>query len=395
MFKTATNGSYNYHAVSANDNLAILSGERAHGGVALIWNHTIDNFITPIDTIESDRIVGIKCEFVNCRPLFILAVYLPSANHVLDKFKECFDYLWALYDSLSADGFVILLGDFNGDLGNSLGDKGKKGPNDRGLLLLNFANFFNICPINLLRRCKGPLESYNSHCGRYHSTLDYILLLNCLLNNIESAETFELDVDNTSDHLPILVNLRIPERIPIVLNSDSQSDFGPGVKQKVHWSNFSHETVTEKYVTPLVADLADLDLNQWNETETVFNTIIKLLLKHSYPLFSPGSNRNRKRKHGVYVRLPDDVKAARSQCKTAFDCWKQDQFADNSIVHDNYRSKRKDYHLALRKCLNQLEIDRVRKLCFAAKTDEKMFWRLLRAQRSSSQMSASLSMGDS
>ena len=91
------------------------------------------NFITPIDSIESDRIVGIKCEFVNCRPLFILAVNLPSANHALEEFKECFDYLWALYDSLSADGFVILLGDFNGNLGNSLGDKGRKEPNNRGL----------------------------------------------------------------------------------------------------------------------------------------------------------------------------------------------------------------------------------------------------------------------
>ena len=192
----------------ADDNPAILSGERAHIGVALIWNHTIENFIAPIDTIESDRIVGIKCEFVNCRPLFILAVYLTSAYHALEEFKECFDYLWALYDSLSTDGFVILLGDFNGDLGNSSGDKGKKEPNDRGLLSLDFANFFNICPINLLRRCKGPLELHNSHCGRYHSTLDYIFLPNCLLDNVDSAETFELDVDNTSDYLPILVNLR-------------------------------------------------------------------------------------------------------------------------------------------------------------------------------------------
>ena len=93
MFKIATDSSYNYHTVSANDNPAILSGDRAHGGVALIWNHTIDNFITPIDTIESDRIVGIKCKFVNCRPLFVLAVYLPSADHALEEFKECFDYL--------------------------------------------------------------------------------------------------------------------------------------------------------------------------------------------------------------------------------------------------------------------------------------------------------------
>ena len=229
--------------------------------------------------------------------------------------------------------------------------------------------------------------------GRYHSTLDYIFLINCLLNNIDSAETFELDVDNTSDHLPILVNLRISERILIALNLDSQSDSGPGVKQKVHWSNFSHGTVTEKYVTPLLADLIDLDLNESNETETVFNTITKLLLKHSYPLFPPGSNCNRKHKHGVYVRLPDDVKAARSQCKTAFDCWKQDQFGDNSIVHNNYRSKCKDYRLALHKFLNQLEIDRVRKLCLAAETDEKIFWRLLRAQHSASQMSAFLVNG--
>ena len=62
-----------------------------------------------------------------------------------------------------------------------------------------------------------------------------------------------------------------------------------------------------------------VDLNESNETETVSNTITKLLLKHSYPLSSPGSNRKRKRKHGVYVWLPDDVKAARSQRKTAFD----------------------------------------------------------------------------
>ena len=78
--------------------------------------------------------------------LFILAVYLPSSNHALEEFKECLNHLWAFYDSLSADGFVILLGDFNGDLGNSFGDKGKKEPNDRGFLLLDFADFFQHLP---------------------------------------------------------------------------------------------------------------------------------------------------------------------------------------------------------------------------------------------------------
>ena len=255
ILKTATDSSYNYHAVSANDNPPVLSGERAHGGVALIWNNAIDNFVTPLDTIDSDRIVGIKCTFANCRPLFILAVYLHSSNHALEEFKECLDYLWASYDSLSADGFVILLGDFNGDLGNSLGDNGKKEPNDHGLLLLDLANFFSICPVNLLKQCKGPLESFNSHCGRYHSTLDYIFLPNCLLNNIDSPETFDQDVDNISGHLPILVNLKFSERLAIDL--DCHCHCGSGAKRKIHWSNFSHETINVNYVTPLLVDVAN------------------------------------------------------------------------------------------------------------------------------------------
>ena len=239
--------------------------------------------------------------------------------------------------------------------------------------MLDFANFFNICPVNLLKQCKGPLESFNSHCGRYHSTLDYIFLPNCLLNNIDSPETFDQDVDNTSDHLLILVNLKFSERLAIDL--DCYNHFGSGAEREIHWSNFSHETINVKYVTPLLVDLTDFDMSESNDTETVTKIITNLLLKHSYSLSSPGSNRNRKRKHGVYVRLPDDVKVARSQCKIAFDFWKQ------------------DYRLALRNFLNHLEVDRVKKLCAAAETDEKLFWKLLKGQRSSSQMTAFLVNG--
>ena len=319
ILKTATDSSYNSHAVTANDNPPFLSGERVHGGVALIWNNAIGNFVTPLDTIDSDRIMGIKCTFANCRPLFILAVYLSSRTHALEEFKECLDYLWALYDSLSA-GFVILLGDFNGDLGNSLGHKSKKEPSDRGLLLLDFANFFNICPVNLLKWCKGPFESFNSHCGRYHSTLNYIFLPNCLLNNVDSPETFEQDVDNTSNHLPILVNLKFLERLAI--NLDCHHHFGSAAKRKIHWSNVSHEIINVQYATLLLVDLTEFDMSESNDTKTVTKTITNLLLQHSYSLSSPGSNFNRKRKHGVYIRLPDDVKAACSQCKIAFDFWK-------------------------------------------------------------------------
>ena len=136
------------------------------------------------------------------------------------------------------------MGDLNGDLGNSLGDKGLKEPNERGKLLLDFANYFNLCPINLLTICDGPLETYFSHCGKYRSTIDYIFLPNCLQNSIVMSETFDLDIDNTSDHQPVIAKLDYS--IPDVLHG--QHCPNSTTKQKIHWSNISQETVNVRYV---------------------------------------------------------------------------------------------------------------------------------------------------
>ena len=112
-----------------------------------------------------------------------------------------------MYKSRSTKGLVIILGDLNGDLGNSLGDRGRYDPNEHGLKLAEFANYFNLCPVNLLNTCCGPLETYISHCERNIFTLDYILLPNCLSNNVVSCRTFDKNIDNTSDHLPIKLEL--------------------------------------------------------------------------------------------------------------------------------------------------------------------------------------------
>ena len=132
MLESSTNYVYKCIAVSADDNPLILSGNIAHGCVALLWKRTTDDFVTPLENIEPDRIVGIRCDFDTCDPLFILSVYLPSSNSTVDEFKEYLDFLWALYDSLSDKGHVLVLDDFNGDLGDSLGDTEKYPPNQRG-----------------------------------------------------------------------------------------------------------------------------------------------------------------------------------------------------------------------------------------------------------------------
>ena len=60
LFKSSTGYSYNCIAVSTFDNHPLLSGQNAHGGVALFWKHVFDDFITPLTNIHSARTVGIK-----------------------------------------------------------------------------------------------------------------------------------------------------------------------------------------------------------------------------------------------------------------------------------------------------------------------------------------------
>ena len=117
LIKAATGNTYNCHPASASDSPAVVSGKIAHVGVALLCKYAIIVFITPLETINSDCIMGIKCDFPNYSALFILSVYLPSMNDKTENFNEYFDHLWALYDTVSTDSYVIVLGDFNGDLG--------------------------------------------------------------------------------------------------------------------------------------------------------------------------------------------------------------------------------------------------------------------------------------
>ena len=95
----------------------------------------------------------------------------------------------------------------------------------------------------------------------------------------------------------------------------------------------------------------------------------------------------------TYVSLPRNVKSARKQRKAAFDSWKNNNFNTTGEIHDDYSYKRKEYRSLLRDFFNQLEVQKIDRLCTAAETDEKRFWKLLKGQRHSSQMHAFLIEG--
>ena len=126
------------------------------------------------------------------------------------------------------------------------------------------------------------------------------------------------------------------------------------------------------------------------DSKAAADKISQLLIDTSLSLVPSLLSRNKKHSKGLrYVKFSGDIKAARSG-KTAFDSWEKHDFPSGGDTHDTYRCTRKEYCLLLRNFLNNPESDKVKKLCNAAESEEKLFWKLLKGQRSTSQMSAFL-----
>ena len=129
-------------------------------------------------------------------------------------------------------------------------------------------------------------------------------------------KTFGLEIDNTSDHVPIQLNVRYSSRL---LNEhDKQSIDSQGFKQEVHWSRFSQEEINQKSIAPLLTSLASVDHGDLNDVSRSTDNITKLIVDWFLPLVTPRVNRRCHGKRAIYAKLPDDVKASRFCSKKCF-----------------------------------------------------------------------------
>ena len=80
ILEASINYTYKSTAVSAEDNPSILSGKAAHGGVALFWKNCINDMVTPLENIDSDRIVGyVAILMITVLFLFLVFICPPLA----------------------------------------------------------------------------------------------------------------------------------------------------------------------------------------------------------------------------------------------------------------------------------------------------------------------------
>ena len=142
------------------------------GGVALLWKCSIDSRISALN-IDDDRMIGLQYQISENTFIYVIEVYLPSANHSMEDFET---YLCKLQDILSmyADrGTLVVMGDFNAHLN---GRTFVKFHDRRSKLLKQLLSVNNLLSVNTLPLCTGASTTFVSYSGEYTSLIDHILI---------------------------------------------------------------------------------------------------------------------------------------------------------------------------------------------------------------------------
>lgn len=177
------------------------------GGIAMMWRTELDYCVTRMEDIGSDRIMVIKISVNNCEPMYIMNVYMPSTNSHIEVYREVLSELRAIHEYLSIRGMVIIVGDFNGQLGPSGGPRCPMPPSHRGSILLGYISEFDLVPLICHNSCTGPLATFYPHNGGPGTQIDHIFIENRYMRFMKSCMVSSDNINNTSDHVPIMVKV--------------------------------------------------------------------------------------------------------------------------------------------------------------------------------------------
>ena len=188
--------SHNATAVSGFGSREVLRG-RPYGGCAIVWPHIMDAFVDVVDT-ESNRMCAVHVSNDSC-DLLLINVYMPaeSTEFAYDEFCTVLAQIAHLTEQYP-NSHLILGGDFNVDF-------------LRCTLHSEFLNDFctanNIYPA--IRHDVSAVDYTYQFCMERFSTIDHFFVSSELFrNNVRGLKALH-DIDNCSDHDPLLITLQL------------------------------------------------------------------------------------------------------------------------------------------------------------------------------------------
>ena len=225
---------------------------RGHGGVALGWHTSLDHMVSPASFTPTSRIVGTQLSSPH-HSLYFISVYLPCRSGCTDDFKETLDHIDAILQLLPTSADVIIMGDFNADLGPEGGPKCTTPENEQGKIFLQYLRSWNYISTHLYLSPMSASFTYESEAHSSLSTIDHIICPRHLLPSFCSSSPLQDLPLNTSDHHPVCATLRCT--FSSTISHRDHPNYSPP-----NWSGCSKDVIFSTYTSPLQPILHDLML---------------------------------------------------------------------------------------------------------------------------------------
>ncbi|CAC5394456.1 unnamed protein product [Mytilus coruscus] len=332
----------------------LIKSVRGYGGVAILWDRSIDQYVKPIID-GNNRIQCIELALKN--PILLVSAYLPTKaeNDKFEEFSECIDQLFEIIQKYELTHNLVIGGDFNEDI--------SKINNSRRALKLK--KIIDEC--NMKVDFKGP--TFINVKGEEISEIDYFIYK----TEVTHKTSRLTDVaSNVSDHHPIKITLPCKFlKKEDILESNVQSRIR---WDKVDINKYSNIIAQE---TPMLKEKLQ---NQQNSVTTTIEQTMEMLSNTAKKCSAQKTYGKNKLKLKLWN---PEIKHTLHQNKIAYKNWKN---ADrpNDPEHPLVivkKETRKLFRTELRKEENKrkhIERDRI----ITANTQNKrLFYQLIKKQR--------------
>ena len=367
------NDKFNWHGVADKISPADMYGiKRGQGGTAILWDKNLKG-VSVIETINHDRICGLRMECEAGMVLIFLSVYLPASSSS-ENLSIVLDELAGIVESLGADVIPIIGGDFNGDMGKQGGPRGRGPTTKAGALVLEFMKEHNMMAVNLMTRARGNVNTFESHNG--NSTIDYVCVPKFMGKNIIACKTGNYPGLNTSDHLPIEVAINF-NLLPRTMET-------PGGSKRLRWDKLDDAQMYIKYQRPLnekLGNIMDRVENLVIATPELIDSTLDMVVQaiHGAAESVPRSNFA---KH-LKPYWCEDLKVLKKEKMFWFDKWKQQGRPrdENNHVWRRMKSSKKEFSKRVRKMSKEYHNQMVTEAARKAEVNRTDFWKMMKGLR--------------
>ncbi|MCG8079181.1 MAG: endonuclease/exonuclease/phosphatase family protein, partial [Candidatus Thiodiazotropha taylori] len=346
----------NYGAITLCDSSVIPGARCGKGGVAILYKKQCQFSVTPLEIHINDRILGIKIDQRNTKPIYAFSVYMPSVNYSTEEYLECFECLQNLYDTFSELGTIFFLGDFNCDIESvPCNDARRK-------RLISFLEDTNTSVASMIGLYTfRPTEK----------TLDYVITNRHLCHLIASNSIIDKDICTVSDHLPILTILQV-ETISYQVPQNAH----------VAWNKCSNEDISS-YQYILGEELSKLEPpRQYSQTNinSFYNSIVAAVHKAA-EVALPSGQYNQHAKPYWTERVKQ---AHRDQRHQRIEWLKRGRpRSPDNIYYKNYKNAKRTFRKIQTDEINAVERKYYSELDKSAECDVRLFWHVVNKRRKS------------